>query len=165
MTNKKILIASIIFFTTSCVITIFCIEIYFAYKINKPFDNPPTSIITIDTFCNQYSDWELLETAIIWQETKGNPYPKNSHGDSEGLYQITPIYVKEVNRILGYEKYLPEDRKDPIKSKEMFDILQNHHNPDKDIRKAIKLHNKGDKYYQEVMDKFRMLKFNQHKTK
>ena len=76
MTNKKILISPIIFFTTHCVITILCIEIFLTYKVNKLFDKLPTSIITIDTLCNQYSDWELLETAIIWQETKGNPYPK-----------------------------------------------------------------------------------------
>lgn len=118
------------------------------------------SIIYIhDTVYNQHSDWELLEIAIIWQETKGNPYPEYSDGESGGLYQITPIYVDEVNRILGYTKYLHEDRKDPIKSKEMFDALQNHHNPDKDIRKAIKLHNKGDKYYQEVMDNYYLLEY------
>jgi len=47
------------------------------------------------------TDFELIELAIIWQESKANPNPKYSDGESEGILQITPIYVKEANRILG----------------------------------------------------------------
>lgn len=160
MTNKKILISSIIFFTTSCVITIFCIEIYFAYKINKPLENYPT--ITIhDTIYREYSDWELLKIAIIWQESKGNSNAIG--GDGYGIYQITPIYVKECNRILGYDKYKHIDAFVDSIAHDMFEVVQSYHNTEKCPKKAIKLHNKGDKYYQEVMNKFRMLKFNQYK--
>jgi hypothetical protein len=42
-------------------------------------------------------------------------------------------------------------------------VVQSYHNSKKCVKKATKLHNRGDKYYQEVMDKFRMLKFNQYK--
>ena len=58
-----------------------------------------------------------------------------------GILQITPIYVKDVNRILGEKRYTLSCRTDKRKSLEMFEILQNHYNPDKDIDKAIKLHN------------------------
>lgn len=109
----------------------------------------------------QKSDWELLKTAIIWQESKGNP--KTIGGNGYGQYQITPIYVKECNRILGYDKYKHIDAFVDSTANDMFEVVQSYHNTEKCIKKAIKLHNRGDKYYQEVMDKFRMLKFNQYK--
>jgi hypothetical protein len=55
--------------------------------------------------------------------------------------QSTPIYVKEVNRLLGEEKYSHEDAFNPEKSMEMFTIMQNHHNPENDIDRAIASHN------------------------
>lgn len=109
------------------------------------------------------SDWELLKTAIIWQESKGNPKARN--GDAVGILQITPIYVAEANRISKIDTLTLSDRESPLESLKMFEIVQGFHNPEKDIKKAIKLHNPtaGDKYYQEVMDKFRMLKYQQYK--
>ena len=109
----------------------------------------------------QKSDWELLKIAIIWQESKGNSEAVNNN--AVGIYQITPIYVKECNRILGYDKYKHIDAFVDFTANDMFEVVQSCHNPKKCIKKAIKLHNRGDKYYQEVMDKFRMLKFNQYK--
>ena len=86
------------------------------------------------------TDFELIELAIIWQETKFNPNPKYSDGESEGILQITPIYVKECNSILGYNKYTLHDRRNPLKSHEMFLVVQNYHNSEKDVKKAVKLH-------------------------
>ena len=110
MKNKKLLIF------VSGVIILFCIEIYLAYKINKLLENYPT--ITIhDTIYRKHSDWELLKVAIIWQESKGNSNAIGGNG--YGIYQITPIYVKERNRILDTTKYRlssykGEQRKDKI---------------------------------------------------
>ena len=42
------------------------------------------------------TDFELIELAIIWQESKENPNPKHSDGKSEGILQITPITSKNV---------------------------------------------------------------------
>jgi len=152
MKNKKLLIF------VSGVIILFCIEIYFAYKINKPLENYPT--ITIhDTIYREHSDWELLKTAIIWQESKGNS--EAIGGNGYGLYQITPIYVKECNRILGYNKYTLHDRRNPLKSHEMFLVVQNYHNPEKDVKKAVKLHNKAGWYFEEVMDRYNCVKLYQ----
>jgi hypothetical protein len=107
------------------------------------------------------TDWELLKTAIIWQESKGNPKARN--GDAVGILQITPIYVAEANRISKIDTFTLSDRESPLESLKMFEIVQGFHNPEKDIKKAIKLHSptSGDKYYQDVIDKFRMLKYNQ----
>jgi hypothetical protein len=107
------------------------------------------------------TDFELIELAIIWQESKGNPNPKHSDGKSEGILQITPIYVKEANRILGKSKYTLYDRRNPLKSHEMFLVVQNYHNPEKDVKKAVKLHNKGKRYFEEVMDRYNCLKLYQ----
>lgn len=50
------------------------------------------------------------------------------------------VYVDEVNRIKGRHLYSYKDRFDPVKSREMFEIYQSHHNPTKDIDKTIVLH-------------------------
>lgn len=86
------------------------------------------------------SDWETMKLAIIKTESEFNPFAVGTKGDL-GLFQITPIYVKEVNRILGEEAYIHEDAFCPEKAMEMFNIMQNHHNPKHDISKAITLHN------------------------
>jgi hypothetical protein len=107
------------------------------------------------------TDFELIELAIIWQESKANPNPKYSDGESEGMLQITPIYVKEANRILGKNKYALYERRNPLKSHEMFLVVQNYHNPEKDVKKAVKLHNKAGWYFDEVMDRYNCLKLYQ----
>ena len=107
------------------------------------------------------TDFELIELAIIWQESKGNPNPKHSDGESEGILQITPIYVDEVNRILGKSKYTLQDRRNPLKSHEMFLVVQNYHNSEKDVKKAVKSHNKAGRYFEEVMDRYNCLKLHQ----
>ena len=107
------------------------------------------------------TDFELIELAIIWQESKGNPNPKHSDGKSEGILQMTPIYVKEANRILGKNKYTLHDRRNPLKSHEMFLVVQNYHNPEKDVKKAVKLHNKAGWYFEEVIDRYNCLKLYQ----
>lgn len=112
-----------------------------------------------DTIIRKYTDWEILIFALIWQESKGNPEAKNDN--SLGVLQITPIYVKEANNIVGYVKYNLENRKSVEKSIEMFNIVQGKHNKEKSIDRAIKLHNPtaGDWYYKSVKNYFNLLKY------
>ena len=133
------------------------------YSIWKTFDYTILEIQSIETE-KQFvplTDFELIELAIIWQESKANPNPKHSDGESEGILQITPIYVKEANRILGKSKYTLYDRRNPLKSHEMFLVVQNYHNPEKDVKKAVKLHNKAGWYFEEVIDRYNCLKLYQ----
>lgn len=88
------------------------------------------------------NDWEIFTAALIQVESKGDRFAKGKTQDV-GIFQITPIYVKEVNRILGEEKYTLSCRTDIGKSMEMFMIYQNYHNPKLNINKAIRLHNPG----------------------
>ena len=133
-------------------------SIRLSIKQNEILKEIKTENITNLTYL---TDFELIELAIMWQESKGNPNPKHSDGQSEGILQITPIYVDEVNRILSYNKYTLHDRRNPLKSHEMFLVVQNYHNPEKDVKKAVKLHNKGKRYFEEVMDRYNCLKLYQ----
>ena len=123
--------------------------------IIKKIEQPTPTDLTYLT------DFELIELAIMWQESKANPNPKYSDGESEGILQITPIYVKEANRILEKNKYTLHDRRNPLKSHEMFLVVQNYLNPEKDVKKAVKLHNKAGWYFEEVMDRYNCLKLYQ----
>lgn len=133
------------------------------YSIWKTFDYTILEIQSVKTE-KQFiplTDFELIELAIIWQESKANPNPKYSDGESEGILQLTPIYVKEANRILGKSEYTLHDRRNQLKSHEMFLVVQNYHNPKKDVKKAVILHNKGKRYFDEVMDRYNCLKLHQ----
>jgi hypothetical protein len=98
-----------------------------------------------DSLCNynepKPTEWELFIQALIYVESRGNSKAVGK-GDCVGILQITPIYVKECNRLLKTEKYTNENRFDSLKSLEMFGIIQNYYNPNKDIDRAIYYHNK-----------------------
>ena len=96
---------------------------------------------------HELSDWEVLQMAIIMTESKGNPDAAGKTSDL-GILQITPVYVKEVNRLGG--DYSHEDAFSIEKSLEMFEIVQSRHNPERDIDKAIRLHNKAPWYKDRV---------------
>lgn len=102
------------------------------------------------------SERELLILSIMSVESNFNPEAEGKQGDT-GILQIRQIYVDEVNRILGYDKYTLSDAHDVDKSIEMFDILQNHHNPDGDFIKTIYYHNKSDAYQTRIIKEYNNL--------
>jgi len=65
----------------------------------------------------------LIE-AIIHVESRGDSMAYNSKEDAVGVLQIRPIMVREVNRLLGFDKYTLKDRWSVSKSKEMFNIVR-----------------------------------------
>lgn len=86
------------------------------------------------------TDWHHFIDAMIHQESKGNSSAVGMANDV-GVMQITPIYLEEANRILGYKKYKLEDRLDPYKSIEIFNVINDRYNPEKSFYKAMRLHN------------------------
>jgi len=71
-----------------------------------------------------------LVNAIIHVESRGDIHAHNVSEDAVGVLQIRPIMVKEVNRVLGFDKYTLIDRWDKQKSIEMFNVIrQNTPNP------------------------------------
>ena len=111
------------------------------------------TIITPETETAYIDEWELLKRAIIEIESTNNDLAHNIDGDCLGCMQITPIYVAECNRIVGYEKYTLEDRKSRHKSIEMFETMNSRHNPQRDIHRAIEIHNKGSVYKTKILNK------------
>ena len=90
-----------------------------------------------------YTLTEKLQ-AIIWVETSGGLSRYNpGETESVGLLQIRPIMIKEVNRILGYNKYQLSDRLSDKCSIEIFNIYQQKFNPSMDFEKMCRLWNGG----------------------
>jgi hypothetical protein len=112
-------------------------------------------------------DWTPVINAIIEVESEGDANAIDKGGKSCGCMQITPILVKECNRILELRKsskrYSMKDRFNVAKSKEMFLLFQSFYNPKNDVELAIRSWNGGMKftkrgtqrYYQKVMSKMK----------
>ena len=67
-----------------------------------------------------------LVNAVIHVESRGDTLAHNIKEDAVGVLQIRPIMVKEVNRILRFDKYTLQDRWDKQKSIEMFNVIRQH---------------------------------------
>lgn len=104
--------------------------------------NTPNLYINKDKIDKKINDkiWEALVNAICIIESNNNDNAINPRSGASGRFQMKTIYVDEVNRILKQNKYKYSDRFDAKKSREMFEIYQSHHNPTKDINKAIVIH-------------------------
>lgn len=100
--------------------------------------------------CDTLSDWQVLEMAIAFTESR---FKKDAIGKAEdtGVLQIRPIYVDEVNRLSGRD-YTIEDALDPCMSLEMFNLMQEHKNPGHSIDTGIYFHNKSPYYKKTVLE-------------
>jgi len=100
-------------------------------------------------------NWDKFITAIAWTESRHDDNAISCKG-AVGYLQLMPIYVEDVNRILGEDKYKLSDRRNRQKSIEMFNILQDHYNPEHDIDKALALHNPraGQGYFDEIKQNY-----------
>ena len=112
-----------------------------------------SQVSAVELLRNQHkgelTEWQMLQMAIIWTESKANPLAVGSSGDY-GLYQMTDVYVREVNRIAGTD-YAHEDAFDPEKAVEIFNTMQGAKNPHYDLDMAIYYHNKNSTYKQTVL--------------
>lgn len=136
-------------------------------KDNEHIDVPnKTEVATIvDTIFiskekeDKDEDWDIFTRALIWVESKGDSKARGKKNDV-GVLQFTPILVDDVNRILGKEVYTLNDRLDSLKSVEMFNIIQDHYNPQHDYHWALKIWNchAPQSYHRKVMDKFNEIK-------
>lgn len=86
---------------------------------------------------------ELMINSIIYVESRGNPKAYNKVEEAVGILQIRPIMLNHANQIIGYKKFSLEDRWCPIKSKEIFWIVQEHGNPGMYLDQACHLWNAG----------------------
>lgn len=100
--------------------------------------------------------------SVIHIESKGNPLAIGSKNDA-GILQITPICVKEANRIIKQKIYTLNDRFNVKKAIEIFNIIQNHHNPSFNHIKACKIWNPGagKSYTQKILKEYERRRFRQ----
>jgi hypothetical protein len=101
--------------------------------------------------------WERLVHAICMVESGCDDNAKNKTSSACGRFQMLRVYVDEVNRIKGKKVYSYNDRFDPLKAREMFEIYQQHYNPNKNIDRAIILHRGkvSEKYIKNVKENMR----------
>lgn len=86
------------------------------------------------------SEWETTQLALILTESQMDSLAVGKSNDL-GILQITPIFVDEVNRLVGKDQFTHQDALSPEKSLQMLAIYQEHKNPSHDTDKAIQLHN------------------------
>ena len=136
-------------------LSIFICFLILAYKVSTltPIqENQTVNSASTDT-------WPIFIDALIWVESRGddNAVGKNDDG---GCLQITPVYIAEANRIIGTAGYYKiKDRFCREKSIEIFSVVNAFHNPEKNMTKALRLHNPraGVDYHDKVMSKFNEL--------
>lgn len=91
------------------------------------------------------SDWDIFTLALIKVESEYNNDAVSSVG-AKGYFQMTPIYVKEVNRVhktnFTFDQVTNFDN-----AYEIFDLMQKAHNPDYNMDKALELHNGKHAWY------------------
>lgn len=92
------------------------------------------------------SEWDVFTLALMKVESNYDNAAVSSVG-AKGYFQIMPIYVEEVNRV-HKTNYVYEDVVRSFeKSYEVFTLMQEAHNKDFSMDKALRLHNGNHKWY------------------
>lgn len=108
------------------------------------YNRPTTSQVTKPTKAHKATTsgkWARTLESLVLVESGGDPTARNTATDAVGILQIRPMYVNEVNRIVGKQRYTLADRYSVKKSIEMFQIIQEYYNPQHSVERAIQLHN------------------------
>ena len=100
------------------------------------------------------TNWDILILSIAGAESN---YYKTTNENYHGYLQISRVYVKEVNQRCN-RRFTYADARDWKKSIEIFNLMNEYHNPKRNHAKAIRLHNSGSKYYNKVMRYYNKIK-------
>ena len=92
----------------------------------------------------------------------GGEFKAISSKHAVGPFQITKIYVDEINR-LYFTNYTLNDAYELEYAYDMFMLMNKHYNPTFDIDKAIKLHNPGagEWYSRRIKKQMEKIKINE----
>lgn len=103
-------------------------------------------------------EWELFYEALTIVESNQNSSKVGDDGLAVGIAQIQPVILADLLR-LGSE-FSSYDRFDALKSRQMYQLIQNHYNPERDLYTAAMVWNSGGgkKYYDKIMTEFNKLK-------
>lgn len=86
---------------------------------------------------------DMIVESVMYVESRGDAEAYNETEQAAGVFQIRPIMVREVNRLLGVNRYSLSDRWDTQASTQMFKDYQNIVNPEWDVIMAAKKWNGG----------------------
>lgn len=132
-----------------------------SFQVSPRYGKP--RIRVPDREASEETGWDRLAEAISIVESRKDDNAYNAASGALGRWQMKKIYVDEVNRILTLKKdgrrYHYQDRTNPKRAREMFDIYQAHHNPKKSVDRAIRLHRGLDSpaYAKEVKRNLKLL--------
>lgn len=91
------------------------------------------------------SEWDIFTLALMKVESDYDNTAVSTVG-AKGYFQITPIYVREVNRI-HKTNYTFDQVTDFNTAWTIFDLMQKAHNPNYNMDKALELHNGNHDWY------------------
>lgn len=91
------------------------------------------------------SDWDIFTLALMKVESEYDNNAVSSVG-ARGYFQMTPIYVREVNRV-HHTEFTFSQVTDFETAYEIFDLMQQAHNPEYNMVRALELHNGKHKWY------------------
>ena len=142
-------------------ITIFILALVATFSIgrtsvlSKELKETKATLASVEQELNDYlntpvedtlSDWDMFTLALMKVESNYNVSAESSVG-AKGYFQIMPIYVAEVNRV-HKTNYVYEDVVRSFEqSYEVFTLMQEAHNKDFSMDKALVLHNGDHKWY------------------
>lgn len=130
-------------------------------KVSQPCDTVTVAI------ADSLSDWNIFTLALMKVESDYDPTAVSSVG-AKGYFQITFIYVKEVNRV-HKTNYTFDQVTDFDTAYTIFDLMQQAHNPDYSMDKALVLHNGERNWYKQrvyaEMKRIRQYEEMRHKVK
>lgn len=137
----------------------FSTESVSAEPSNIEIESPKEDSIII--LRDSLTEWQVFIMALIEVECERNPKAK-SPGGAVGPFQITQSYINEINRIYNtdfilYEAYNLD------KALSMFEMMNDYYNPDRNIDKAITIHNPkaGNWYHKKVKQRMKAILFNE----
>lgn len=156
MTDKQIFAGGIVIIG---MFMLFAIAIKCLHKpeVNEVSFTPAVIVKDYDTL----TEWQVFIMALVEVECERNPKVKSSK-NAIGPFQITKIYVDEVNNLYN-TSFVLEDAWDLDKALTMFEMMNDHYNPTRDIDRAIKLHNPGaGKWYgKRIKDRMELIRFSE----
>lgn len=137
---------------------LFCLALPRPCKSEAAPASPPT--IIVDDY-DSLTEWQIFIMALVEVECERNPKAK-SNKNAIGPFQITKIYVEEINNLYNTD-FVLEDAWNLDKALTMFEMMNDRYNPTRDIDKAIKLHNPGaGKWYgKRIKDRMELIRFSE----
>lgn len=162
MKNLKRIFKIIVLHTFFSIIltSMFWVILFFIYlqtnrgKANKDSDTINNDTILVDSVNHK----DLLVNSFMIIESSNNPNAMN--GKHHGILQLSPIMIREANRIIGSNKYKLSDRMNKDKSIEIFHLVMERHNPKYDIKRACYIWNPtaSENYYNKINKQYKELK-------